>query len=92
MSKTINLSSLTFKPTIAGPEITQDLHKEIAEAIYQNARNLAQHSFALRLYESTGELEVSKEEIGFIKEILGGFIYFAQEAILKAIGDDGTES
>lgn len=87
MSKTINLTAITFKPTLAGPEITQDLHTEIAEAIYQNAVKLAQHSFALRLYESNGEIEASDEEIGFIKDILPGFRYFVQEAILKAIGE-----
>lgn len=81
----INLTALTFKPTIAGPEITKDLHKDIAEAIYQSASTLAEHSFALRLYQSDGEIEATKEEIGFIKAILPGFRYFVQDAILKAI-------
>ena len=81
----INLTTLTLKPTIAGPEITQDLHKEIAEAIYQNASTLAEHSFALRLYQSDGEIEATDKEVGFIKAMLPGFRYFVQDAILKAI-------
>lgn len=59
MSKKITLNALTFRPTLAGPEVTQDLHREIAEAIYQNAATLAQHSFALRLYESDGTVEAT---------------------------------
>ena len=86
MSK-INLTAIRLKPTIAGPEITQDLHKDVAEAIYQNATRLAEHSFALRLYEADGDIEASPEEIKFIKAVLPGFRYFAQEAILKAIGE-----
>ena len=85
MSKKITLNALTFRPTLAGPEVTQDLHREIAEAIYQNAATLAQHSFALRLYESDGSVEATDEEVGFIKEILPTFRYFAQAAILKAL-------
>ena len=87
----INLTKVTFKPTIAGPEITQDLHKEIAEGIYQNASTLAAHSFALKLYDSDGEIEASEEDIKHIEDILPGFKYFVQEAILKAIGKDKTE-
>lgn len=85
MSKTIDLTKITLRPTIAGPEITQDLSKEIAEAIYQNANTLAVSEFARKLYHAEGEIEVTDEEIGFIKNILPGFRYFAQEAILKAI-------
>ena len=85
MSKTINLKQISLRPTIAGPEVVQDLSKEVAEAIYQNAATLAQHSFALRLYESDDAIEATDEEIKFIKDILPGFRYFAQDAILKAI-------
>ena len=83
----VNFSKLTFKPSLASPEITRDLTKEIAEVIYQNANSLAQHSFAQRLYESKDGCEANEEEIGFIKGALPGFKYYAQEAILKAIGE-----
>lgn len=91
--KTINLSNVTFRPTLAGPEITQDVYKDVAEAIYQNATTLAQHVFAQRLFGAGGEIEVSNDELGFIKASLKGFKYFFQESILKAIGEgsDGTE-
>lgn len=87
--KTINLSNVAFKPTLAGPTISQDVHKEVAEAIYQNATTLAQHVFAQKLFEADGDLEISKEELGFIKDSLKGFKYFVQEGILKAIGEQG---
>lgn len=86
--KLINLSKVTFKPSIAGPEVTEDMHKVVAEAIYQNTNSAAAHSFALRLYECPGEMEATDEEIGFIKNELSGFRYFAQIGILKAIGEE----
>lgn len=91
MSRKINLTNLTFKPTISGAAITEDLHKAIAEAIYQNATTLSAHAFALKLYEAEGDIEVSDSDIKHIKDVLPGFKYFAQEAILKAIGENGTE-
>lgn len=84
----INLTKVTLKPTIEGPEVIQDLHKSVAEAIYQHAKTIAEHSFALRLYESNGEIEATEEEIGFIKDNLWGYVYFAQVGILKAIGEE----
>ena len=91
--KTINLSNVTFRPSLAGPEITENVYKDVAEAVYQNATTLAQHVFAQKLFGADGELEVSKEELDFIKSSLKGFKYFFQESILKAIGEgsDGTE-
>lgn len=87
----INLTKVTFKPTIAGQEVTQDLHKEIAETIYQNANTLAAHKFALALYDAEGEIEVTEEDIKHIKSVLPGFKYFAQEAILKELGSNKEE-
>jgi len=81
----INLTSVTFKPSLSGPEITENLQKTVAESIYQNATTLAQHSFAQRLFEADGEVEASEEEVKFIKEVLPGYKYFVQEAILKVI-------
>lgn len=83
----INLTALTFKPTIAGPEVTKDLHKDIAEAIYQQASTLAAHKFALRLYDADGDIEVSAEDIKYIKAALPGYKYYVQEAVLKIIGE-----
>lgn len=83
----INLTAVTFKPSLEGPEVTENLQKNVAEAVYQNAQNLAQHSFAQRLYEADGEIEVTDEEIGFIKGVLSGYKYFVQEGILKALGE-----
>ena len=87
----INLTHIALKPTIAGPETIIDLHKDIAEAIYQNANTLAAHSFALKLYDAKGDIEVSDEDIKHIRAILPGFKYFVQDAILKVIGEEKTE-
>ena len=89
--KVIDLSKVTFKPTIAGQEVTVDMHKEIAESIYQNASGVAAHSFALKLYESDGKIEASEEEIAFIKNEIKNFRYFAQIGVLKALGEKVEE-
>jgi hypothetical protein len=84
--KTIDLTHITFRPSLIGPEVTQDLHVEIAEAIYQNATTLAEHSLALRLYEKGGEpVEVSDDDVKVIRKAIAPFRYCAQEAINKAI-------
>lgn len=84
--KTIDLTHITFRPSLLGPEVTQDLHVEIAEAIYQNATTLAEHSLALRLYEKGGEpVEVSDDDVKVIRKAIASFRYCAQEAINKAI-------
>lgn len=85
--RVIDLSKVAMKPTIGGPEITMDMHQQVAEAIYQNTASAGPHSFALRLYESSGKIEATEEEIGFIKNELSGFRYFAQLGILKALGE-----
>ena len=84
--KTSDLTHITFRPSLIGPEVTQDLHVEIAEAIYQNATTLAEHSLALRLYEKGGEpVEVSDDDVKVIRKAIAPFRYCAQEAINKAI-------
>ena len=95
--KTIDLTHITFRPSLIGPEVTQDLHVEIAEAIYQNATTLAEHSLALRLYEKGGEpveviatgepqtVEISDDDVKVIRKAIAPFRYCAQEAINKAI-------
>ena len=63
----VNLTAVTFKPSLAGPEVTENLQKNVADAIYQSASNLAQDEFARRLYNAEGEVEASEEEVGFIR-------------------------
>lgn len=85
--KTINLTAVSFQPTLAGAEVTENLQKVVAEAIYQNAKTLAEDEFARKLYKADGEVEASDEEIGYVKAVIGGFKYFVQAAILKALGE-----
>jgi len=81
----INLTQVTLKPTIAGPEVTKNLTREVAEAIYQDAKTLAATSFALRLFNAEGEIEISEEEKGFIETAIRMFKYWVQAPILDML-------
>jgi hypothetical protein len=83
--KTIDLTQITFKPSLAGQPKTVDFHKDVAEIIYRSAVTLARDSFAHRLFESDGKIEASDEEVGFIREAAQSFIWDAQKEILKRI-------
>lgn len=83
--KKIDFTSVAIKPTLGGPEIKENIGKVLAEVIYQKATTIAESSFAHRLYEAKGEIEVSEEEIEFIKTVLPNFFYWLQEAILAVI-------
>ena len=85
--KKINLTAIKLRPSLAAPEVEQNLAKEIGDAIYRNSKSIAELRFGQRLYDAEGEIEVSDEEIGFIKAVLQGFFYWAQEAVLKAMGE-----
>ena len=85
----INLTQITFRPSLAGPEMTQDLHKDVAEAVYQSATTCAAHSLALRIFEKgDADVEVSPEEADIIRNSIGNWHYFAQEAVLKELNKE----
>ena len=72
-----------------GPEVTQDLHKDVAEAVYQNATTCAAHALALRIFEhGSDDVEVSDEEKEIIRKSIVQWRYFAQEAIFKILDNE----
>lgn len=83
--KTINLTAVSLRPTLTAPAIEQNMAKEIGDAIYRNSKSITELRFGEKLYDSSGDIEVSDEEIGFIKAILPGFFFWAQEAINKIL-------
>lgn len=85
MGMTINLTKLKVRPTIAGPEIEQDLTMTVAEAIYANCSSLAEMKFALKLSEAKGDIEISEAEAGYIRKALASFKFWAQLPIIEQL-------
>lgn len=81
----INLSKLTVRPSIAGPEVEQDLTMAVAEAVYANCASLAEMKFALRLSEAKGEVEISGDEAAYIRKAVASFRFWAQLPILEQL-------
>ena len=82
----INLTKITFRPSLTGPELTQDLHRDVAEAVYQAATTCAAHSLALRIFDhGDADVEVSEEEKEIIRNAITNWHYFVQEAVIKIL-------
>ena len=83
----INFADIKFRPSlfeVAAP--IKDFNKQLANSIWQQ-KDIAAGKFALRLFDNP-EIEVSKEEVGFIKEALGGFVQWVGVAVLEALGEE----
>ena len=83
--KTINLTAVTFQPTLGGEEISRNFYKVVAEAVYQNAQTLEDDEFSRRLYKADGDIEVSDEELNLIRSSISDYKYYIKAAILKAL-------
>lgn len=75
------------RPNLMVEETDINFYKEVANAIYVNARTASEAKFALRIVEAVGEIEINDEEKGYIKKVAETFVYWAKAAILKAIGE-----
>ena len=87
MSKKINLAAVEVRPLlIEGPK-TVNLAKDLGNIIHFNASTIPDMRFGDRLFDSTGEIEVSDEEIKLIRAAVPSLLAWAQEAVLKVIGE-----
>lgn len=50
--------------------VSSDVSRELADTIYKNANGIMAHDLAFRIYKSEGEIELSEEEVEFIKSFL----------------------
>lgn len=83
----VNFKNITYYPTLDGKEPkTEDLSGIIAEAIYQNAANFAEHKLAHRIAESE-DLELTPQEVSAVKRAISGFRFFVQKPILERLGE-----
>lgn len=82
----VNFKNIKYYPTLDGDvERSDDFTQAIAEAVYQNAANFAEHKLAHRIAE--GEGSFTQEEAAVIKRSISQWRFFIQKPILEALGE-----
>lgn len=51
--------------------IVRNVREELANAIYNNATGIRYHALALKIYNSSGELELNDDEICLVNDFVG---------------------
>ena len=87
MSRTINLTAVTARPSLFEEPKTVNLARDLGNIIHFNATTIPEMRFGDRLFDSEGEIEVTDEEIKLIKSAIPSLLAWAQEAVLKIIGE-----
>lgn len=57
-----------FKDISQTDSVTMDVSRDFSDLMYKNMNGIAAHDLALRIYRSTGEMEISQEEAGLLME------------------------
>lgn len=84
----VSFKNITFYPTLDGKTpATDNFTQAVAEAVYQNAANFAEHKLAHRIAEAEDEIELSEQEVNIVKNAVRNFRFFIQKPILEALGE-----
>lgn len=84
----VDFSKIKVRPTLKGNEIEGDLTKEIADAVWQGARTVAEADFALSLYRSDGEVEMEEEQREYVRYAVRNAVVWLKRAIYEAMGEE----
>lgn len=57
-----------FKDISQTDSVTMDVSRDFSDLMYKNMNGIAAHDLALRIYRSTGEIELSREEAELMME------------------------
>jgi len=83
----VSFKNITYYPTLDGKvEKCEDFSQAVAEAVYQNASNFAEHKLAHRIADSE-DLELTQPEAEVIKRAVSQWRFFLQKPILEALGE-----
>lgn len=86
----IDLTNVQLRFSIEGPLQKTNLAKQIGDTIYRRAESIQMDEFAKRLYHSTGPIEVTEQELGWIRTIgLTDMAYFARAEVEKLLPEEG---
>lgn len=83
----INLTQLKVRPSLLEEEKVLDVQKIIADLIWRECGkdDIAKASFALKLFNTPGELEITDAEKQYIEAVLVNAKYWMVEAIEKEL-------
>lgn len=83
----VSFKNIVYYPTLDGKvEKADDFSQAIAEAVYQNAANFAEHKLAHRIAENV-EVELTEKEAEVVKRSISQWRFFVQKPILEALGE-----
>lgn len=83
--KTLNFKQFRLYTDIEHTQQMEiDLRKDLSNALYTNARGIAAHDLAFRIYRSDGAIEVSDEEVAILKDFINGG---ASAAVIDALNE-----
>ena len=83
----INLTQLKVRPSLLEEEKVLDVQKIVADLIWRECGkdDIAKASFALRLFNTPGEVEITDAEKQYIEAVLVNAKYWMVEAIEKVL-------
>ena len=83
----INLTQLKVRPSLLEEEKVLDVQKTIADLIWKECGkdDIAKASFALRLFDAPGEIEITDVEKQYIEAVLVNAKYWLADAIEKEL-------
>ena len=83
----INLTQIKVKPSLLEEEKVLDVQKVIADLIWRECGkdDIAKASFALKLFNTPGEVEITDAEKQYIEAVLVNAKYWMVEAIEKEL-------
>ena len=83
----INLTQLKVRPSLLEEEKVLDVQKIVADLIWRECGkdDIAKASFALRLFNTPGEVEITDAEKQYIEAVLANAKYWMVEAIEKEL-------
>ncbi len=83
----INLTQLKVRPSLLEEEKVLDVQKIIADLIWRECGkdDIAKASFALKLFNTPGEVEITDAEKQYIEAVLVNAKYWMVEAIEKEL-------
>lgn len=83
----INLTKLKVRPSLLEEERVVDVQKTIADLIWKECgrEDIAKASFALKLFNAPGDIEITDIEKQYIEAILVNAKYWLADAIEKEL-------
>ena len=83
----INLTQLKVRPSLLEEEKVLDVQKIVADLIWRECGkdDIAKASFALKLFNTPGEVEITDAEKQYIEAVLANAKYWMVEAIEKEL-------